>query len=111
MKKYLLGIIAVGLAIGFSAFTKPTSGKNPTFYYYKMTSGSTLVEDDVKNKNNWTAATALDVCSGNQRACTIRVTQNNLNGVTFAADQASGSSHYRVASSSSGIDQIYNLTP
>jgi hypothetical protein len=43
MKKYLLGIFAIVLAVGFSAFTAPkkTSDQNP-YYWYHVVGGETI---------------------------------------------------------------------
>jgi hypothetical protein len=57
MKKYLLGVFAIALAIGFSAFTSVKTEKNRAFtsYYFTIdastgtviTSGTTWINDEV----------------------------------------------------------------
>src|SRR5258706_4407356 len=52
MKKYFLGLLAVVLAAGFSAFTKPVK-KATCMYIFKYIGPSTFTQSDITNRNNW----------------------------------------------------------
>ncbi len=82
MKKYLLGVFAVVLAIGFSAFTKseaPKVEKKQTVVYLIYNSGDQSVI------GSYTQSTVAPTCTPPQtRLCTIRVTDNN--GVVTQAE-------------------------
>jgi hypothetical protein len=80
MKKYLFGILAVALAIGFSAFTKPAKVVNKTtgdqyLFSYSLTAGSG--EEAVETLANWGNGTlyqSQSLCADvNDRACKIIV--------------------------------------
>src|SRR5919109_898769 len=60
MKKYLLGVFAIALAVGFSAFTKPLSVL--TFYYNSSndvvdpSQSNALVPGEMIDIDNWSDA-------------------------------------------------------
>jgi hypothetical protein len=74
MKKYLFGIFAIALAIGFSAFKKPF-----TNYQLKYI-GATFTSSEVAKPANWTYD-PNQTCSGidEERPCTIVVAGSQFN--------------------------------
>lgn len=80
MKKYLFGMIAVVLAIGFSAFTKPV--KTEDFYLFRY-DGSITTNHAVEDLSNWKFVAQTDqpvLCNNesNDRACEIVVSSDFL---------------------------------
>lgn len=78
MKKYLFGILAVVLAIGFSAFTKPAKKNNKTGVYVFAITTSPTTEGIVSNLDNWSKLGLVDddfSCPDqvDQMACQIQV--------------------------------------
>jgi hypothetical protein len=118
MKKYLFGMLAIAMAVGFSAFTtaKKTSSLTTTTFYFD---GALDDELDVENKAKWFDEEALpSSCDpGEEFACSIVVedqyTEEGEGGIrTLKSDviivaQLVGEL-YRVASSSTNISQIVN---
>jgi len=80
MKKYLLGMTAIVLAIGFSAFTTPAS-KAKTFDSYELfsyTGPATATQAQVQNLANYTWVRQMGsedaICDqGNLKPCEIAV--------------------------------------
>ena len=75
MKKYLLGLVAVVLAIGFSAFTKSTVTKNKrtdgSYFWYEYDAGADQLGVLV-NPNN-----------------TVKISKNDAFGYTDCQDETS----------------------
>lgn len=68
MKKYLLGIMAVVLAISFSAFNAPHSEKKfNTYFHFK---GSAATYDQITQQGNWEVSDGTD-CGGSSLTCQI----------------------------------------
>jgi hypothetical protein len=84
MKRYLLGLFAVAIAVGFSAF-KPTATREFTI------SSSVNFSDQsaVQNIANWSASTSCTT-NADEKACTITVdeTAYHNNGVTDVLNDA-----------------------
>jgi len=77
MKKYVFGIIAIIMAIGLSAFTKPIKKANQYFFSYD---GPDFTEAEVSNPANWVYAgyyTRQETCGENalDRPCEITVNE------------------------------------
>lgn len=93
MKKYLFGLFAVALAIGFSAFTNTGVEKakngNVTTYSYKYTGPTSPGESDYESTSNW--STTISGCSGGSTACQVDVeNQSTISAfVTFLTQQSS----------------------
>jgi hypothetical protein len=68
MKKYLFGILAIALAIGFSAFSTKKN-HNTTFMSYEL---NTYTQTQVQDKDNWSEFTATG-CSASDKACSVEV--------------------------------------
>jgi len=88
MKKYLLGLFAVVLAIGFSAFTKVNVNKvDPnakfTTYYFQFTGTLGTQEDD---ETKWTEITSIPYstlsCPGTFKGCKLKTTSIQTVGST-----------------------------
>jgi hypothetical protein len=65
MRKYLLGIIAVVIAITLNSFSVQTKAKStdPLFHWFTTTGGNTFTEDTIENEADATDCTgASDVC-------------------------------------------------
>ena len=84
MKKYLLGVFAVVLAVGFSAFTKteaPKVEKKQTVVYLIYNSGAQSAI------GSYTQSTIAPTCvPPTTRLCTIRVVDPNSNGIITQAE-------------------------
>lgn len=81
MKKYLLGIFAVVLAIGFSAFTAseaPKANEKQTIVYLIYGSG------EQQSISNYTQTTVAPACAGTGNLCAIRF--SDANGVVTPAE-------------------------
>ena len=104
MKKYLFGILAIALAIGFSAFTKPVKGTFTDVIFTGNTASQTSVEDE----SLWQEGTPFNCDGTDDRACTINVDVNSLTGssprilnsslVTITANVGGDAGQYKVAS-------------
>jgi hypothetical protein len=119
MKKYLFGILAVALAIGFSAFTKPVKTTGTVFYHFDATQGF----DDpnkIEDESNWIydGATGISCPESDVKACSIEVSDTYvINGtnalsssVDVKAEQGSMSGIYRVTLSGSNVTEKINRT-
>ena len=117
MKKYLLGLFAIALAIGFSAFTsvnvKKVTPSKFTTYYYEFTATS-FTESDFENSNNWIAlgtSAGSDPCPGDDiNVCVGHASVANQNVSTLISylqgltPTASGATTY--LTNSSNIDHF-----
>jgi len=79
MKKYLLASLAIILAVGFSAFTKPsahiTKGKTfDTGIYWYVYSGSQDKTDRENPANYNTPTIGKPACTGTINECAVQVT-------------------------------------
>jgi hypothetical protein len=72
MKKYLLGVIALGLAMGFSAFTIDFHGKRDmTYFEYTSTDANGYT-----SASNWQVITLpIQGCQGGHSTCVISSTE------------------------------------
>jgi hypothetical protein len=83
MKKYLFGVFAIALAIGFSAFTTtPHKSKNvfsDVFFEYQ---GPNFTQSEVIKPANWVEVSDLTgSCTGvNENACRIKVASGSTDG-------------------------------
>jgi hypothetical protein len=79
MKNYILGIVAIVMAIGFSAFNvqKPVPKTTDTFWYYRVDastdailSSSSLVNTNAaQTRADFESDHASETCSGNGQDC------------------------------------------
>lgn len=84
MKKYLFGVFAIALAVGFSAFTN--TSKVTGFYRASLNNPLQATSASyVQNKSNWTvdksveiSLTDLSCTSGTVKACEMIVDINDL---------------------------------
>jgi len=109
MKKYLLGLFAVILAIGFSAFTKPTKKASSTDFFYAINSGVDLTDETaVENTSNWTSVLDETGCGASTKACKFRSDQSSLSNITI--DAVSTGTFYAVTAGGSSVNilQAYN---
>jgi hypothetical protein len=67
MKKYLLGVIALALAMGFSAFTTDFHGKRDTTFFKYI--GTT--PDGYTDASNWQISSNQSGCSEGHSTCMI----------------------------------------
>jgi hypothetical protein len=80
MKKYILGSLAIILALGFSAFTKPnaniTKGKKFTTGIFWYVYGGAQNSTDRQNATNYTTPTASQPPCGTPASneCTVQAT-------------------------------------
>jgi hypothetical protein len=82
MKKYLFGIFAIVLAIGFSAFTpKKSIGKFSTTMYYQP--ASDFSQTAVQNKSNWSTTANSGGCGVDNKACQVVVDDAYVSGSSF----------------------------
>jgi len=110
MKKYLLGIMAIALAIGISSFTTkhaPVKKGNITLYSFLYTPTTDFSEDAVEDVNNWVINGEYEeaACAGlEQRACEIavdesKITANKLNFTLTASPFVTDEEYYLEESS------------
>lgn len=89
MKKYLLGLFAVALAIGFSAFTTPIANKGKFIDYdYFSYSPTVYTEASYETAGSWTFSdnNPGDLCSGaNNKPCVVRVDETLISAQTNTA--------------------------
>lgn len=86
MKNYLFGIIAIVLAIGFSAFKMPVKGKKFTNTIYRY--DGTQSEVERKKAANYTKVASIS-CSGTDNECAVTLnadfgTHPDFTNVSFA---------------------------
>jgi hypothetical protein len=68
MKNYLFGILAVVLALSFSAFNSHTEAKKfNTYFHFK---GSAVTYDQITDPGNWDVSDGAD-CGGSSLTCQI----------------------------------------
>lgn len=67
MKKYLLGVIALALAMGFSAFTTDFHGKRDTTFFKYI--GTTT--DGYTDASNWQISSDVSDCELGQYTCMV----------------------------------------
>ena len=115
MKKYLFGMLAIVLAIGFSAFTKPAKSTNPRFRY-DAPNGSYLVAD-VIDESNWIPLTGDLTCNLDlKKACVIEVSSNDVVGgvlqssadIHAAFETPSGHSNTAIVVTGGNVIDIFN---
>lgn len=76
MKQYLTGIIAVIIAVGAFAFTKPENRVKPPTTYSFFYNSSSYLQQDVQDRQKWLIGTGSG-CSGLQnKACQMEVTDS-----------------------------------
>ena len=95
MKKYLLGLFAIALAVGFSAFTQSTNKKidgNRTVYSYKFI-GTQATEAQFESAANW--STTISGCTSGSKPCRVDVLdQPTINDfVTFLQGEPSAATY------------------
>jgi hypothetical protein len=94
MKKYLLGLIAVVLIIGFSAFSIKHTQKQTTYYWFETDSGTgdqaTYVDADVTFYSGPSASAPTDYCllSGAHK-CIVGFTSSQINTSTLHLNSGS----------------------
>jgi hypothetical protein len=86
MKKYLFGMIAIALAVGFSAFTTVKSKPTTTLYRFVFNGSPTGSNLETKNTtgtdyySNWvlegTESTLTECSPAQEKACRVAVTEN-----------------------------------
>lgn len=84
MKKYLFGVLAIALAVGFSAFTKKPKSLDETFFLTIQPTNATNIETvtnlsvgagSVNYYNNWETNNTLGVTctSADNKVCQVEV--------------------------------------
>jgi hypothetical protein len=118
MKKYLFGMLAIALAVGFSAFTKPAKENSKFATYYFEFIGTPSVASDLETETStyWrylgTSNSVSCPTPDQDKVCVIRVDEDHIDGTNLqnvtiiAANGASGNKI--VDASSTGILQILN---
>jgi len=115
MKKYLLGLFAVILAIGFSSYTH--IARFNTTYFYQAPGGS-FADADVTTLSNWTTSTIS--CTGlAQVACSISVPAANINQdgtlnsslVTIVDQEFGTSGKYKVIAGTGYSSPVNKVAP
>jgi len=119
MKKYLFGIMAIAMAIGFSAFTTKGVKKNQTPEYlfsYVAPGGTDFSQGAVADPENWALidedyqSTDETCASLNvERACELVVSSENVvdEKIAITIETESGSSGYAVTAGN-GILHAFN---
>jgi hypothetical protein len=102
MKKYLFGVFAIALAVGFSAFTQPAKMVNVRFKIQVDPTSALAVQE----KSNWQLYTGSNCTGTDFKACTIEVdpqyvTMDNQLSDDVIIVAAGSSTAYRVDLSSS----------
>ncbi|HWI90103.1 MAG TPA: hypothetical protein VNT20_02465 [Flavisolibacter sp.] len=68
MKKYVFGILAIVLALSFSAFNSHTGTKKfDTYFHFK---GSAVTYDQITQQGNWEVSNGAD-CGGSSFTCQV----------------------------------------
>jgi hypothetical protein len=81
MKKYLFGMLALVLAVGFSAFTKPA--KKFTAVYFEF-QGDKTDPDKVKDATLWVEIGSSGSCTtADEQPCRIEASSTDLQSGTF----------------------------
>ena len=86
MKKYLLGFMAICLAVGFSAFTrtekKPATSLTNLYWFNvpsSISNGSTLINSDVTYLNAFQASDPSPAdCTGSTNYCHVGFSDNQV---------------------------------
>lgn len=103
MKTKLIGLLAIMIAFGASAFTvKPTSSN-----FYEYTSGS-LAKADIQNINNY-VATSPNPCGGATNVCGVKLTTAHSLGATPVASEFSAEETNLWASQQDNAPQDDNI--
>jgi hypothetical protein len=100
MKKYLLGMTAIVLAIGFSAFTKPAA-KPFDLLGFKISASDAAVSGRVADNTKWVLQSPALDCAGqdNEIACMIFVDAQftkDVSGVTKLRTSTDGSPYVTI---------------
>jgi len=77
MKRKFLGILAIVIAVGTSAFT--TKKANSNFYVY---TGSSTSQADIQNISNYQSLATDDPCSGATDVCGVTLSTSRPAGQT-----------------------------
>jgi len=113
MKKYFFGIVAIGLAIGFTAFTAPSKKFATVTVVFD---GDPLVQNEVNDPTLWKVIT-VPTCSGSQKACRFDIDDSNVTtgqspnhikttvSISSTGDETNG---FRPTSASVSISNILN---
>jgi hypothetical protein len=75
MKKYLLGLVAIGFAAGFSAFNMPAKKFDTTRVVF---TGNTQDQLEVQDPSKWHVITAPNCQDGELKACTFVIDNQYL---------------------------------
>lgn len=99
MKKYLFGLFAITLAIGFSAFTVASKAKKTSFLYFEFQGDN---ESEFGTAAKWIEADPLEVNCGDveveETVCTLSVDQSVATSVTDATSLAAHINFYTLDS-------------
>jgi hypothetical protein len=105
MKKYLFGILAVALAIGFSAFTKPAKSPiDPKVFELQSQYLLTTTSSDITDRAHWQLMeeqTEIDCPFGEQfKPCQILVDANSVSNdqLTFCVCRVNRKIRFRECS-------------
>jgi hypothetical protein len=93
MKKYLLGIVAITLAIGFASFTKPVVKKTKfTTYWFQASNTRTLPNCSTVALTfpGSVPPTSVSSCSGSTNICWLSFPGYKLVGSTYRPSTAAG---------------------
>lgn len=91
MKKYLFGVFAIALAIGFSAFTNPKPSNAPltnAFFAFDYATYSSPTEADIEDESKWVFVSSSSCTSGFNAACEVEVSPTYYSGTTLLSTAA-----------------------
>lgn len=113
MKRYILSIFAVIIAVGMAAFTAPENDNKAVAnysFYYMAPGGTDFSQPAVQNKNNWKSAPSpLPTCTGSNKACRIDIvdTYTELDGTGKRVFKTSGSSIVDIVAEEGSTEELY----
>jgi hypothetical protein len=82
MKRKILGVLAIAIAVSASAFT--TKKVNSNFFVYTSSSTS---QADIQNINNYQSLAGTDPCAGSTDVCGVTLTTSRAAGQTPVASE------------------------
>jgi hypothetical protein len=106
MKKYLFGLFAIALAIGFSAFTMSAKKLTTADFIFDETLGSRTVLSDIQDPLNYKEATTESCTGGDEVACRINGVDQNYWHTSNGVKLLNASS----ADFDSGTDAVMSIT-
>jgi len=123
MKKYFLGMMAIAMAIGFSAFTTKNSKKRqvPDYLFsYVPPGGTDFSQESVANPDNWVLIdddyTGIEQTCGEastEAACELVVSSEHVVDfkITITIEVELGTLSRWAAAAINGIKRVFNAIP